>query len=129
MDSSEVVRFVFSGPLTVGQVVYASWPHPWPGYLLPRCGEVVAQVVDAVGTSGATGWDVEVAAPGSPAAWVSLFGSERPTVSWDSTTRIDANALPQVVIVPPHALLRCTVAQETAASQPSGGVVSLTVYR
>ncbi len=125
----EVVRFVFGGPLTVGQVVYASWPHPWPGYLLPRRGEVVAQVVDGPGTSGATGWDVEVAAPGSPAVWASLFDVERPIVPWDSTTRTDATALPQVVTVPPHALLRCTVVEETAASQPSGGVVSLTLHR
>ena len=130
LDASEVVRFVFAGPLTVGATAYASWPHDHPGLLAPKRGQVVAQTVDIAGSDGATTWDIEVAAPGVPAEWVSLFASGgRPSVPWDSASRTDASALPQVLVIPPHALLRCTVVAETTATQPSGGVVSLTVYR
>lgn len=130
LDPREVVRFVFDGPLTVGATAYASWPHDHPGLLAPRRGQVVAQTVDTAGSDGATVWDIEVAAPGVPAEWASLFANgERPTVPWDTASRTDTSALPQVLVIPPHALLRCTVVAETTAAQPSGGVVSLTVYR
>ena len=130
LDRREVVRFAFDGPLTLGATAYASWPHDHPGLLAPKRGQVVAQTVDTAGSDGATSWDIEVAAPGVPAEWVSLFASgERPSVPWDTTTRTDASAMPQVLVIPPRALLRCTVVAETTAAQPSAGVVSLTVYR
>lgn len=128
LGCSEVLRFVFSHVLSLGAVSYLSWPHARPGYLAPLRGQVLAQIFDVAGTAGATEWDIEVAALGAPAAWSSLFVSgDRPAVPWDTTTRTDT-AFPEVVVIPPHALLRCTVVAETSTAQPSGGVVSLPVY-
>ena len=126
----EVLRFVFGGPLVTGAVALADWPRARPGLIAPLPGQVVATTLDAAGTADATEWQIEVAEPGAPAVWEPLYTvGPGPSTPWDSTTRQDASSIPDRLVVPPRALVRCRVVGQTAGVQPSGAVVSVVVYR
>ena len=126
----EVIRFTFEGPLVVGSTLHASWPHARPGLIAPIPGQVVATIFDAAGSADATEWQIEIAAPGSATVWEPLYlTTPGPRVPWDTNTRQSTETIPDLLAIPPHALIRCRVVGETATTQPAGGVVALTIYR
>ena len=126
LGQAEVIRFVFNEPLTGSPSALASWPFDTSGRLLPVPDQLVAQVLEVAGTAGASEFEIELLAEGET-AWQTLFPSGlRPAVPFDAR---QATTIPEVLTIPPRALLRCRLVGETATAQPSGAVVSLTLWR